>query len=65
MTEENQMSDKIVDLDTARPHITGLAICVDCSFRWVAVLLAESKRFDLECPRCGQALGVIIGGDNE
>ena len=54
---------RVVELDSMRPHITGLCICVGCSYRYVVVLPADAKRFDLECPRCREMKSVIVQGD--
>ena len=40
-----------LDLDTRRPHRTGVTICSECGHRQVSVALAD-VRGPLECGRC-------------
>lgn len=55
------MTSKLIDLDAARPHLVGQCVCVACSYSWVGVLPVGGKRCDLECSRCGEFRGVLIG----
>ena len=41
---------KVVDIDTARPHVTNTIICDECSHKWVAVY--PERTSGLECPNC-------------
>lgn len=50
------MSDKVVNLQERRPHMTGEAVCMACRHEWIAV--APQGTWDLECPECGTNHGV-------
>lgn len=53
--------DNIVNLSDRKkdPHKTGMAICLDCKFEWVAMAPVGVDR--LECPSCGLERGVFKG----
>ena len=44
----------IVDIDSARPHLTTSVECSDCGYFWVAVY-PETANY-LECPGCHNAV---------
>lgn len=48
--------DKVIDIATRRPHVTGEVACLQCSHRWVAV--APVGVYELEC---GTLKGVHVG----
>ena len=50
---------EIINLQKKRPHMTGDALCLQCSYKWVAV--APIGFVELECPECGIWKGVFIG----
>ena len=40
------------------PHLSGIAICLDCKHEWVAVAPIIENEFNwLECPSCGLMKG--------
>lgn len=49
------MDDKIIDLDSQRPHKTSCVICLACFKDWQAVYLANTEINKLECPNCGKS----------
>jgi len=44
------MNNKIIDIDSARPHITNSIECKECNHKWVAVYPERTNH--LECPNC-------------
>ena len=52
-------NEKIVDIRSRQPHMTGGALCLNCKWEWVAV--AEVGVISLDCPECGTGKGVWKG----
>lgn len=48
---------ELVALDDKRPHLSGKALCLNCSKEWVAV--APLGTTALQCPECGLLKGVF------
>jgi len=48
---EVKHTDKVVHIDSARPHIHAKVKCKGCQHEWIAVY-PERTRY-LECPECG------------
>lgn len=46
-------------LTVDKPHLVGIAKCLDCGTEWTAV--AEVGTTHLECPRCKTSRGVLAG----
>lgn len=53
------MTDKVVDIRSRQPYLTGKAVCLHCRYTWVAV--AEIGTINLECPKCETMQGVFDG----
>lgn len=51
--------DKVVDIRSKQPHMTGPAVCLNCKKEWIAV--AETGTISLECPDCHTSRGVWRG----
>lgn len=45
------MSGKVIGIETARPHLSGPARCLDCKHEFVAV--APVGTYCMTCPSCG------------
>ncbi len=45
--------------------ISGEALCYICGIRWAAVVPAEAELTSLECLRCGNMTGMLIGEVSE
>lgn len=56
---------KVTDIVEYKPHVVMQGICVACSYSCVSVSMVGNKRYDLECPRCGQMKMVLIGMQQE
>jgi hypothetical protein len=52
------MSDKVINLDDRRPHISAYVACLECGKDWVAVAPPDTLHF--ECPVCVKMSGVIV-----
>ena len=59
-----QPSDPVVDLDSRRPHRTGVAVCSACGHRQVSVVLADIEQ-PLECALCGAMACAFEEAENE
>ena len=52
------MNNKVINLDSARPHLTGKARCLACNYEWVAA--APLGTVWLECPSCSLERGRFV-----
>lgn len=56
------MTGKIVDLQVWKvakePHLEGNAVCLECRYRWKAVIPTGAEHY-FECARCGCMKGVF------
>ena len=50
---------ELVDINSAKPNLTGDALCLCCGNKWVAVELIGAVEF--ECPECKTWKGVFVG----
>lgn len=48
---------EVIDIQANLPHLSGEAICLNCSYKWVAV--APVGVVSLECAECGLMKGVF------
>lgn len=48
---------EVIQLAEYRPHVSGMARCINCKYEWSAVAPFESRRDPLECPKCGHMKG--------
>jgi Zn finger protein HypA/HybF involved in hydrogenase expression len=51
--------NNVINLDEARPHLSGKARCLDCKHEWEAV--APLGATWLQCPGCSLFRGRFIG----
>ena len=54
---------KIISIDSAKPHVVSMVICLKCYRRWIACRPEETRLVDIECETCGQGY-VIETGEN-
>lgn len=52
------MADKVIDLLSRQPHMTGTARCLHCKHEWTAV--APLGSMTMECPECSLHKGVFV-----
>ena len=52
------MSDKIINLDDHRPHMTAYVACLKCAKDWIAVAPADTVIFC--CPKCDKLSGAVV-----
>lgn len=48
---------KVVDIITARPHLAGKCICLQCKYEWEGV--APLGTLYLQCPECWLDKGIF------
>jgi len=53
------MTEKVTDICTRQPHMSGTGYCLNCYHTWEAI--AEIGVCALECPKCGTCKGVWRG----
>lgn len=51
------MGGNVVALDEHRPHMSGEAVCLHCSHKWVGIQPVGALA--MECPKCGLYKGVF------
>jgi len=51
----------VVDIERAKPHLSGPAICTECEREWHAVIVNDRYAELLECPSCRKFFGVLRG----
>jgi hypothetical protein len=44
--------DTVIDLDSRRPHVAGMAACRACGHRQTSVVIAEVAEAPLQCAKC-------------
>jgi len=57
-------SDPVVDLDSRRPHVAGVAVCGACGHRQVSVVMVPRPPA-LECALCRAMACVFEEDENE
>lgn len=45
--------NRVIELDSHRPHRAGVCVCSECGYQQVSVVLADFSG-PLECGRCGK-----------
>lgn len=54
------MSDKVVDIRSKQPHMSGPAICLMCGHQWIGVCEVGIVH-GMRCPNCKLLKGVYEG----
>lgn len=55
------MSEKIVGIESRKPHSVSEVICVKCGKRWVSVRPLNTLLKKLECENCGAGYVIETG----
>lgn len=59
VTDLESVRESIKDND---PHFNAHALCLNCHYKWIAVVHFTTSLFTLECPKClgNNSFGSII-----
>ena len=49
--------DKITNLDSRRPHLSGDCVCSSCGHEWPCVI--QVGLANVECPKCSTMFGAL------
>jgi hypothetical protein len=42
----------VININKNAPHFMLAAMCLACNKRWIALVIAKTSLFHLECPEC-------------